>query len=62
MTDEPKPTSSFIVPTSSFSPFRRWARRIIKLALIVYLVICLLVFLFQNWLIYPGRSSQGQQW
>src|ERR1700722_13298734 len=38
---------------------RRWALRVIRIAAIVYLVLCTLLYFGQDWLIFPGASAQG---
>jgi fermentation-respiration switch protein FrsA (DUF1100 family) len=37
----------------------RIARQVLRISVVVYLVICLLVYFCQNWLAFPGASSQG---
>jgi len=49
-----------IVPTKPKSRLRRFARRMIRIIIAVYVALCLIVYFGQNWLIFPGASEQDQ--
>ena len=38
---------------------RRWVIRISRLLVILYVVLSIVIYFFQTWLIYPGRSTAG---
>jgi fermentation-respiration switch protein FrsA (DUF1100 family) len=47
-------------PTPKKSRFRRWSKRLLRVAAIIYLVACLVVMLIQNWIIFPGAYFQDR--
>lgn len=57
MTSEP---SNAPPPPKRKSRLRRWGVRLVRVAVVTYLVCCLLLYLFQNWLIFPGAYVHGR--
>lgn len=48
-------------PTPSPKPrLRRWGIRVVRVGVVVYLVACLLLYMFQNWIIFPGAYVHGR--
>src|SRR5262245_29424805 len=48
--------------TKKPSRLRRWSVRLLKIAAVVYVLIAVLIYFAQTWLIFPGRTSQGTRW
>ena len=46
-------------PKKSTSRLWRWTRRLLRIGLTVYLLLCLIVFFAQDWLAFPGMMQQG---
>jgi hypothetical protein len=47
-------------PTKPKSRLRRWGVRLVRVVVVAYLLCCLLLYFFQNWLIFPGAYVHGR--
>ena len=54
--------ASITEPSTSLQPARwkRWLKKTFKIALCVYLGLAIIMFFLQDWMIFPGASSQGK--
>lgn len=43
------------------SSLRRWTVKLVRIAVVVYLAACLLLYMFQNWIIFPGAYVHGRE-
>lgn len=48
-----------LVPVKA-SRLRRWTKRILKLAILVYIGLGIVLYALQNWMIFPGAATQGK--
>jgi hypothetical protein len=49
------------LPTKSPSRLRRWTRRLLRIAITVYVLLCIIVFFAQDWIAFPGMMQQGSR-
>ena len=62
----PGPAAAGIPAAPAASPphhrrLRSWIRRLARSALLVYLGLCIVFYLLQTWMIFPGAATQGQR-
>ena len=67
MSDPPQPSAQIAAPAPAPAParaaprrFRRAALRLLRSALLIYVTLCVVFHFLQDFIIFPGRSSQGQ--
>lgn len=51
-----------IEPISTIKPprWKRWLKKLLKIGLAVYIGLAVIMFFLQDWMIFPGASSQGK--
>jgi hypothetical protein len=55
------PASDVPIKPRRKSPLRRWTWRVLRVAVLAYLGVALVIFAIQDYLIFPGASTQGQR-
>lgn len=55
------PSSPSPPPKTRKSVLRRWTLRMLRVAAVAYLVACVVVYLIQNWIIFPGAYFHGRE-
>jgi uncharacterized protein len=60
MSDKTSNTQQTASTTRAKKRWRRHAFRILRIAVIVYLGVCFVIYFLQDWMIFPGHSSQGK--
>src|SRR4051812_7708807 len=61
MAIQPEPPPSPPMKAPAESHLRRVAKRVLRSAALMYLIICIVMFAFQSYLIFPGTFRQGAE-